>query len=205
MITVATMLWDANTNSHNFSSMYNEEWVNRLYQGFARNLTQPWQFVCYTDRPRSFGWPIIQRQIQSPTPSYGDFTQPYELGDPMILVGLDTVVTGNVDHLADYALSMDRIALPQAIYAPNTCCNGVALVPKGHRHIWTQWRGENDMEWLRSKPHAYIDDLFPGHVVSYKGHVKDCGLGDARIVFFHGEEKPHQLPSGHMLRSAWEG
>lgn len=49
------------------------------------------------------------------------------------------------------------------------------------------------MDWLRRQPHAVIDDLFPGQVVSYKGHVMQHGLGDARIVYFHGFEKPHEL------------
>jgi len=193
VITIATMIWDANENSLDFSSMYTEEWVNRLYRGFACNLTQPWRFVCYVDRERKFGWPVEQIPIKSPKPGYGDFTQPYELGEPMILVGLDTVITGNVDHLAEYCLTQDKIALPRAVYRADTCCNGVALVPAGHRYVWTEWRGENDMEWMRTRPHVYIDDLFPGQVVSYKGHVRENGLGDARIVFFHGDDKPHQL------------
>ena len=58
MITIATLLWDSNDNSADFSSMYDEEWVNGLYRGFACNLKQPWQFVCYVGRERQFGWPL---------------------------------------------------------------------------------------------------------------------------------------------------
>lgn len=49
------------------------------------------------------------------------------------------------------------------------------------------------MAWMERQPHRVIDNIFPGHVVSYKGRVKKHGLGDARIVFFHGREKPHEL------------
>ena len=102
MITIATLLWDANVNSQPFSSMYDEAWVEKLYRGFARNLNAPFRFVCYTDRERKFSEAIHQRRLQSQAPGYGDCIQPYELDVPMMLVGLDTVIVGNLDHLAAY-------------------------------------------------------------------------------------------------------
>jgi hypothetical protein len=204
VLTIATLFWQPNAKSLRFSTAYTEEWVERLYRGFARNLTRPFRFVCYVDRPRAFSEPIGQRMINSPTPGYADCIQPYEMGQPMILVGLDTIVTGNIDHLADYCLTADRIALPRDPYAKHRACNGVALVPAGKEAIYADHRGENDMEWLRTKPHAFIDDLFPGHVESFKGRVRDQGLGDTRIVYFHGEEKPHQLPHVGWIGESWK-
>jgi hypothetical protein len=69
----------------------------------------------------------------------------------------------------------------------------VALVPAGHERIGHEWAGANDMEWVRRYDPDVIDRLFPGQVVSYKGHVVPQGLGDARIVYFHGDSKPHQI------------
>lgn len=202
LIIFSTLLWDANQHSQAFSAMYDETWVEKLYRGFARNTTQPFRFVCYVDRLRSFGWPIEQVQMKNPKPGYGDCIQPYELGEPMILVGLDTIITGNIDHLAEYCFTHRTIALPRDPYKPVQACNGVALVPAGHRHVWTDWRGENDMEHMRRRPHVFIDDEFPGHVVSYKGHVEKHGLGDARIVYFHGRRKPHELGDG-WIKEHW--
>jgi len=202
MITVATLLWQANANSQSFSRMYDETWVEKLYRGFNRNLTQPFRFVCYVDRVRGFREPIEHLQIASHRPGYGDCVQPFELGVPMILCGLDTVITGNIDHLAAYCLNEDLIALPRDPYQLSRACNGVCLVPAGKKQVFTDWRGENDMDWMRKQPHVFIDDLFPGQVQSYKGAVKSKGLGDTRIVYFHGEEKPHQL-SEPWLTEAW--
>lgn len=197
MITVATAFWQPNNRSASWSTMYTEAWVERLYRGFARNLTEPFRFVCFTDRPREFCEPIEQQRLTNPAPGYGDCLEPYKLNDPMILVGLDTVVTGNCDHLARYCLEADRIALPRAPYKPHTVCNGVALVPAGQERIWFEFDGEGgdqaDMVWLRKQDHTVIDDFWPGHVVSYKGHVTRQGLGEARIVYFHGDRKPHQI------------
>lgn len=201
MITIATLLWDANEESFDFSRMYSETWVERLYRGFARNLTQPFRFVCFSDIDREFTEPQIeQQQIRMDPPGYAACIEPYRLGEPMILVGLDTVITGNVDHLASYCLTASKIALPRDPFFHDKVCNGVALVPAGHEAIASRHHGENDMEYMRYQ-HGLgrievIDDLFPGHVVSFKGHAMDYGVGDARIVYFHGEKKPHEL--GHL-------
>lgn len=203
MITVATLLWSPNRHSKSFSTAYTEAWVERLFRGFARNLTKPFRFVCYVDRPRTFAEPIYQVRLRSPEPTYADCIQPYELGCPMILVGLDTVVTGNIDHLADYCMTADKIALPRDPYAPHRACNGVALVPAGMEAIAKDHRGENDMEWLRAKPHAFLDDLWPGQVVSWKGRVEKFGAGDARLIYFHGERKPHQMPNNALIQEHW--
>jgi hypothetical protein len=203
MINICTLFWDWNKRSLGFSRVYDEEWVEKLYRGFARNLTVPFRFICFTDKIRTFSDNIDQELLIRSPPDYGSCIEPYKLGEPMILVGLDTVITGNIDHLADYCMQPRRIALPRAVYKKNTVCNGVALVSIGHTDVWSRWNGENDMEWMRQQDYVVIDDLWPGQVVSYKGHVKAHGLGDARIVFFHGEEKPHQLPNVGWLRKHW--
>ena len=185
-------------------SPYTEEWVEKLYRGFARNLTQPFKFVCYTDRPRNFAEPIHERRLKSPEPTYADCVQPYEMGEPMILVGLDTIVCGNIDHLADYCLNSDVLALPRDPYRPQQACNGVALVPAGHDWVWTEWdRRSDDMTRCRQVEHVLLDDLFPGQVQSFKGAVKAGGVGDTRVCYFHGKEKAHELPTGHPLLAHW--
>lgn len=203
MITVATLFWQGNRHSKSFSTAYTAEWVEKLYRGFARNLTRPFRFVCFVNTEHRFAEPIEQALYLPPEPTYADCIKPYCLGEPMILVGLDTVITGNIDHLADYCLTADRIALPRDPYKPERACNGVALVPAGMQHIAERHRGENDMEWLRTFPHAFIDDLWPGHVCSFKGRVRDQGIGDTRITYFHGLEKPHELPADHPILRHW--
>lgn len=203
MLTVCTLFWQANKHSHSFSTAYDESWVEKLYRGFARNLTVPWRFVCYTDRERSFGWPIEQVRLKSKEPSYADCIQPYEMGVPMILVGLDTIVTGNIDHLARYCMTADTIALPRDPYMPSRSCNGVALVPKGMEYIAADHRGQNDMEYLRSLPHKFADDLWPGEILSWKGHVEKSGLGNAKVVYFHGLRKPPELLDNPIIKEHW--
>lgn len=199
---IATLLWDANDKSLPFSTMYDESWVEKLYRGFKRHCTVPFEFVCFTEKDRSFDEPITVKRLSTNSPGYGHCIEPYTLNEPMILVGLDTVITGNIDHLAEYCLEASKLAVPRDPFFPQVVCNGVALVPGGHAWVYDDWDGENDMDWIRSLDVEVIDDLFPGHVVSYKGHVLDYGLDDARIVYFHGEKKPHELDLD-WIRDEW--
>lgn len=204
MLKFASLLWEVNGASFAFSRCYDESWVCKLYDGVKRNLTRPYQFVLFTDRKRDYGErDILQVMIDSDPPTYGACIEPYRMNDPMILVGLDTVITGNIDHLADHCLTSSAIALPADPFNPMTVCNGVALVPSGFRDVYDRHNGENDMEWMRCQRFQVIDELFPGQVVSYKGHVKHQGLGDARIVYFHGHEKPHELPDVEWIGRHW--
>lgn len=204
MLYVATCLWQHNAKSQPFSRGYSEEWVEKLYRGFRRNLTRPFLFICFTDRHREFKEPILQEQLLTRNPDYGCFIEPFRLNVPMILVGLDTIVVGNIDHMADYCLSETMVALPRNPYRPEQSINGVALVPAGNRGIFDQWAGENDMEWLRRFPNKWVDDLWPGKVLSLKAHdVRRKGLQGASIIYMHGNPKPNELMHLDWVREHW--
>ena len=203
-LTVACCLWDANVKSQPFSKCYTEEWVEKLYRGFKRNLTREFRFVCFTERRRQFKEPIEQEWLLAKLPDYGCLIEPFRLNVPTIIVGLDTVIVGNIDHFADYCLNETKIALPRNPYEPDQSINGVALVPAGHRHIFDQWRGENDMQWLRKFPWRPIDDYWPGEVLSLKFHkIRDVGIGDARVIYMHGPPKQPDLMHLDWVRTHW--
>src|SRR4051812_17820431 len=205
MLHVAACLWDANKHSEPFSRVYTEQWVDKLYRGFVRNLTVPFKFVLFTDRPRKFREQIDQRFLTSVKIDYGCNTEPYKLNEPMILVNLDTVIVRNIDHFADYCMTGEKIALCRNPYKPEISINGVALVPSGHRWVFDDWRGENDMDWLRKFPWQPIDDLWPGEVLSLKAHrIRDVGIGDASIIYFHGRPKQQDLMHLDWIRAHWK-
>ena len=205
MLTVACCLWDANDLIYEFSRCFDSSWVDKLYRGFARNLTVPFRFVCFTDRKQYFREPVesvIDENIG--LAGYGDCIRPFSLNEPMIFVGLDTIVTGNIDKMARWCVEHPgQMALPKHPYE-DFSINGVVLCGAGMRHVWDEWRGENDMEWTRSFPHERIDDLWDGRVVSYKAamHGEDNVPLQVRIVYFHGKPKPHQIRA-RWVREHW--
>lgn len=188
MLTVATCFWRPNQHSADFSRCYTEEWVNRLARGFRRNLSFAIRFVAFTDRQYEFAEGVEQELIGVDEPDWSSMIEPFRMEGPLIIAGLDTVVTGNCDALWNYCYTADRIALPRSP-GKRYACNGICLVPAGKTGIYTRWGGQNDMDWLRLQDHAFIDDEFPGQVKSYKCDVRPNGLGDARIVYMHGPPK----------------
>lgn len=204
MLTVATCLWDANPKSYDWSRCYTEEWVEKLYRGFARNLTVPFRFVCFSERERSYSEQIEQELLTDPVPNCGSLVEPYRLNEPMILVGLDTVVCGNVDHMAEYALAGNTLALTRDPYSPERACTGVAVVPAGQRGVWDSYDGNpDDMVHLRKQEHVLIDDLWPGHAISWKAHVGLLGWLNSRIVYFHGRPKAHEIAGDELVMRHW--
>lgn len=204
MISICTQFWNSNPKSYDFSTMYDESWVEKLYRGCQRNLSEPFRFLVWSEKHRTYAHAQIEhRLLDDPEPGYASCIQLYELNEPQIIMGLDTVITGNIDHLAAYALTSPKLALPRDPNSPYMACNGVCLVPAGHSHIWTRHDGSNDMIWMRRQPHDYIDDLFPGHVRSWKGGVlpgvRETGLLDTRICYFHGHEKMHEISERWLL------
>lgn len=205
MLHIATCLWDANRNSQSFSRCYDESWAEKLYRGFKRNLLwTEFKFVVFTDRDRTFNEPIEQRRLTRLPPDYGSLIEPFVLNEDTIVVGLDTIIVGDIEHMLTYFNSSDKIALPRDPYRPERSINPIVFVPAGNRRIFDEWRGENDMEWLRKQDCIFTDDLFPEQIVSLKFHrIRDVGLGRARIVYFHGNPKPPELMHLDWVKNHW--
>lgn len=191
MLTVGTLLFQWNDSVPDFARCYTPEWVDKLYRGILFHYTKPFRFVCLVDKEYDFQENIEMEMLQSKRWGVCD-TQMYGIkGDRLALFGLDTIITGSLDSIFAYD---GPLAVPRDPYNPMSPCNGVVLCPS-RPEISAQ--GGNGMAVLRHFDHEYLDDLFPGLLKSYKVHVVPEGLGDARIVYFHGEPKPH------ILKDAW--
>ena len=209
VLQIATCLWQPNAKSKSFSTMYDESWVEKLYRGFYRNLTIPFRFICFTDKKYDFKEPILQVALEADPGElidYGSMIQPFVMEGPLIVLGLDTIIVGSIDHIAKKVIDSPHlpIMLPKDPYDFSRSINGVALVPRGHRKIFDEWDGGNDMVHLRKYKWTAIDDLWPDQVVSLKAHdVRRRGLREARIVYFHGNPKPNQLMHLDWVQEHW--
>jgi hypothetical protein len=203
MLTIGTCFWDATEESQDFSRCYSEAWVEKLYRGFKRHLTVPFRFVCFVDRLRQFKEPIEQELLTHRPIGYGSCVEPFKLNAPMIFVGLDTIIVRNIDKLARWCLEHPgEMALPKHPFE-DFSINGVVLWGGENADVWDNWQGQNDMKWMRSFPHSRIDELFTDQVVSYRAHVKGKALNKARIIYFHGRQKPHELPHEAFVKEHW--
>lgn len=206
MLHVACCLWEPNRHSHDFSRIYDETWVERLYRAFKRNLTKPFKFICFTDRLRKFSEPVLQEMLLAKEPNYGCLIEPFRLNVPMMICGLDMLVLRNLDHMADYCLSGEKVALPIHPSRPDLgAINPIVFVPAGNRKVFDEWRGENDMDWLRTRETIYSDSLWPEQILSWKIHeLRTNGDRGARIVYFHGRPKMDKLSKSFpWVKQAW--
>lgn len=205
MFHIACCLWDANDKSKDFSKCFDETWVDKLYRGFSRHLTRPFRFVCFTDRVRTFCDGVHQERLAAKVPGYGCLMEPFKLNEPMIVCGLDMIVLRNIDHMANYCLSGDKIAAPIHPSKPQDgVINPVAFVPAGFRRVFDEWNGENDMVWLRKFGPVTTDGMWPRQILSLKLHdVRRKGTQGAHIIYWHGTPKPHQMANVDFVKENW--
>ena len=189
-----------------FDAEYNPEWVNRLNRNLKRWSENP-QLVVVTDFEEGFeddieiypfkheerGWVCLMEMFR-----------PEIIQDRALLVGLDTIMVGPLKEIEE---AKGLIAPLDPIHPPSICN---AVVAVDNSDVWDKWVDQkelhlndplyelfgqfSEMKWLREhiRPRLW-DNILPGSIVSYKVHVKDRDLGDARIVYFHGKPKPNNL------------
>lgn len=205
MLNVTCCLWDPNHKSKDFSTRYDEMWVEKLYTMFRRNLTIPFRFTVFTDRYRNFlDVHINQRRLVTDVPDYGCLIEPFCLNEPTIIAGLDTIILDNIDHMAKYCLSGDRVAVTDHPSIKGKKINPVVFVPAGHRRVYETWCGENDMDWLQQQDTRSTDSMWPGQLLSYKLHkVYKHGTQGAKIIYFHGDPKANELMGTDWVRQHW--
>jgi hypothetical protein len=105
----------------NWGTKYGPKYINRLYGMVSRNITPPFDFVCFTDNPegiraevRTFDLPPID--IEMPTGTRGIWPKSRlwgpNLGDlqgPVLYLDLDLMVLRNIDAFFEHGSEDDVI------------------------------------------------------------------------------------------------
>ncbi len=195
--TVACVYFENSQNNavHPFSREYSDEYVHRLNDWVKQNSRC--RFVCITDHDI----PGVETfRFQQPERNYWTCLEVFglDLGN-VLSIGLDTIFTGPIDHFFEYRGSLGMLHDPNK---HGVSINGVLRFP--HRpDIWLNYvrdkeriknRYKNEMAYIASYAHDFLDDKYPGQILSYKKHVLlGVETKDARIVYFHGRPKPKDV------------
>lgn len=189
MLEVACIKW---------GDKYAPEYVNRLYSSVKRNLSIEHEFICYTDNSEG----LFCKTAKLPTGINGWWNKLYlfSLDKHILFFDLDCVITGEIDTLANY----HGFAICKDAWNPGYNSSVMKIRPK-MAYVWEQFlnvRPESqlhgDQDWLN----YCVKDarLFKeGLCKSYKAHVENGFVGDARVVYFHGYPKPHQVKDKFVL------
>ena len=192
---------------------YDAEWVRKLRDGVARNLTIPHRFVCLSDCdvpcdriPLEHDWPGWWSKIE--------MFKPGVITGPTLYLDLDTVVTGSLDGMAKLAYPF---AMLRNFHQPDYVGSGVMwfrdadTVP---HQVYEKFKRMPDAyiahhDRVRVSSHlgdqAFIWDTLKGDIAkldglglkSYKYHCKAFLPEDASAVCFHG---PPRLPE---VKAPW--
>ena len=198
---------------------YGPEYVNILASMVNRNISVPYEFLCYTEQPSGIRPDIRCLPMLCKYPGWWSKIGLYQerlpgvVTDRVLFLDLDVVITGSLNEIAWYPGEFITARdWPEG--SPNDkgeFNSSVILLKVGSRsEIWDQF----DPETIKKKYHhgdqEYVNTLgidyalFPDKwVKSYKLHkLQDSFPEDTRIVFFHGLPKPPDCDG--WVRDFWQ-
>ena len=197
--TIVTALFDGRqTGVPHTTGVYDPAYVEKLYRGFKRNLTIPFDFVCLVDKNYIFQEDIKAVRFKRSVDQYGwmslmEMYRPEICEGIRLTVGLDTIITGPVDDILQAQVS--KFAVCTDPMYPNQICNAITLsTPEFCEEFWGMWEGNevklipdsklvlenvapapSEMVLMRKYygDSPCIDKVFPNRILSYKVHVKE--------------------------------
>lgn len=189
---------------------YGPEYVNRLYAGFKRHTTVPFNFHCFTEDRRG----IVEGVIIHPLPHNNLdgwwnklylFSEEIKLDGRLFFVDLDTLITGNVDqiisHNKGFVVLRDFYKAEKDVKSIHMGSGLMSFDAHKHPNIWKNFikdpihivasiKPHGDQAWIQKQvaehDRQYWQDLYPNQVVSFKVHCTKGLPPDARIVCYHG-------------------
>ncbi len=194
--------------------VYDGEWVRKLKDGVARNLTIKHRFRCLSDvdvpdrEPLKHDWPGWWSKIELFAP--GVITR------RTLYLDLDTVITGSLDAVMDIR---PDFAMLRNFWTHDMVGSGVmwfsgtdvphkvyekfvrqpqAYMEHHKRHEEPPYIGDQAFIWdAIAEDIPKINDHFEG-IKSYKLHSMRRLAPDAKIVCFHGLPRPNEVKHDWM-------
>lgn len=187
------------------------QYVRALNDMVRRNLPAgyPGRFIVFTDDREDYGPEIERRDLPCPflTGWWHKLSlfKPgvFEPGERVLFLDLDTLITGRLDPIADYA---GEFAILRDVYRPTGLQSSVmawSVSPRSHA-IWEMWLEAGspqtpggDQTWIEQAigPHDIWQDILPDAFVSYKVTSGEPPA-KASVVIFHGHPRPHEVREG---------
>jgi hypothetical protein len=178
---------------------FDAEYVERLRDGVAANLSLPHRFVCLSD----IEVPCERVALRHGWPGWWSKLELFEqLKGPVLYFDLDTVIAGSLDEIASYphAFSMLSDFSDERRFASGVMAwsgdwshiaHGFALERIGNYQSAARW---GDQGWIVERLGRTPDSLqrlFPGQVSSRKLGTRD--RRQERVVCFHGVPRPREV------------
>lgn len=227
MIDIVCVLFDGKGGDlPEFSAgVYSAEWADKLYRGFKRNTEDDFNFICLVDKDYVFFEEGIKPvKLLDPKKDWSVIMEAFrpELGNnKRLIVGLDTIISGNIDDILKFDGECGLITDP---YHPQEICNGVGIFSyEVCAELWNEWNDNiekwkkrsiydgriSEMQFLKDyigEDASRLDRINPQQIQSYKCHYRlynDEFKRQARIIYFHGNPKPQELDKSDEVLKHW--
>jgi hypothetical protein len=229
-ITIVTWLWKGNRP-------YQPHHVAVLASMFRRHLSIPHRFVCITDMDGDFGDGVEVMNMPNAARALGEYRTPEAphfpscyrrlwmfsnearcLGERVMLVDVDMVLTGSVDHLFEHTAPFVGW-MPRQTWGHGPRLGGgmYLMTPGSHTEVFDDFNGHesikearaagfrgSDQAWISHKLCGEVD-LWPHSAGIYS--IRDLKQGllpsNARLVQFNGSVKPWQSRLS-WVRTNWK-
>lgn len=225
---ILTVLYTNVNGTPTYSSQagYSPEWVDKLVAAIERNSSQRNEFYCLVDRhDYSFRERIIPVMIEGKIDGWSPMMEtlrPEICAGPRMVLGLDTIVKGNIDAILEWNGDCGLLDDP---FEKGMICNGIGMYSQSCvGRLWHLWENRNrlfgrnelmyngaisEMAFLRKtvgEECTKLNRLFPNQIQSYKAHWSKNDIHrriNARIVYFHGNPKPPNIEEKELLLEHW--
>jgi hypothetical protein len=201
--------------------IYTMDWVQRLRRQVLRHHPEV-RFVCLTDLVDEAPRDVEVTPLPSNWPGWWAKMALFRLEGPILYLDLDTVITGAVTPLLEYAGNLailrdfnirEHGGLPAIGSAVLLWTAGAmrpvwdAFIADPERAIREHPRRADHFIRKHLPPCDYVQDLWPGLVAcakdGFRGWLPGPPAG-ARIICTWGKPRIPELPATHWYRRLWE-
>lgn len=202
-----------------WGTLYSAEYVNILYAMLKRNLTIPFELICFTDDATDIDSNVkIKFLPENNLKGWWNkmylFSEDTGLSGHVFYLDLDTMITGNIDDIVSFKDSKLKILSKGAMQETeehrkqfdgdygsglmswtHELARGIWEVFKMNQHAMNQLPGDQDFlkAIIPKSSIEFFQDIFPDQIYSYKYQCYENGLPEtAKIVCFHGVPNPKE-------------
>lgn len=175
---------------------YSSDYVNKLYSMVQRHITIRHRFTCFVDDPKGIDKKVYCVPLMRPVMlGWWNKLNFFKLKDERVLfLDLDIIILNNIDSLLEIGDDFAVLRCPNIRkHMFNTTV--MSFNPSKCKLRIDKTEYFSDQEYIQDHlegEKVFIEDE---RIVSYKYNIEHLGEEprDMKIVYCHGEPKPHEL------------
>lgn len=186
---------------------YKPEHVTALAAQVRKHTTIDYEFLCFTDCLEYM--PRVRRiALKNNWPGWWSVPEVFRCQGPVIVVGVDTMITGNIDPLFKIAQDCQKndFWMIHSFRSPRKTISGIMVFNYDWSWLYEEFnfekvskqlRGEEDYTLSKLKGRGIqpkiLQESFPG-IYSWKRNCQNGIPADCKVLVFHGHPRPFEVP-----------